>query len=176
MKTRVVIIPRSMAVGVCLALLAILLGFVMGGVFGAVESSIKKHLDDAGGAVLHTVYQGDVAAKDAVVKKSWDYLKRAHLHGGAIGSAALGSILALILLCRLGLVAKVSAVAFGAGALIYSLYWLFAGLLAPGLGSTGVAKETLSIVAIPGAGLCLLGLAGTIFSVVKTCFFTSAES
>ena len=176
MKTRVVVIPRSMAVGVCLALLAILLGFVMGGVFGAVESSVKKHLDDAGAAVLHTVYQGDVAAKDAVVKKSWDYLKRAHLHGGAIGSAALGAILALILLCRLGLVAKVSAVAFGSGALIYSLYWLFAGLLAPGLGSTSVAKETLSIVAIPGAGLCLLGLAGTIFSVVKTCFFTSEES
>ena len=91
MKTRVVVIPRSMAVGVCLALLAILLGFVMGGVFGAVESSIKKHLDDAGAAVLHTVYQGDVAAKDAVVKKSWDYLKRAHLHGGAIGSAAVES-------------------------------------------------------------------------------------
>ena len=85
---------------------------------------------------LAVCLSGDVAAKDAVVKKSWDYLKRAHLHGGAIGAAAIGSILALILLCRLGMLAKLSALAFGSGAFIYSLFWLFAGLAAPGLGST----------------------------------------
>jgi hypothetical protein len=173
MNTQLRPVPKSIAAGLCLSLLAVLFGFVLGGVFGAAESSIKKHLDDSGTAVLQSVYQGDVAAKDAVVKKSWDYLKRAHLHGGAIGAAAIGSILALILLCRLGMLAKLSALAFGSGAFIYSLFWLFAGLAAPGLGSTSVAKETLSFIAIPGAGLCILGLCGTIVSVVRGCFFRS---
>jgi len=36
---------------------------------------------------LQSAYQGNVAAKDAVVKKSWEYLKRAHLNGGAIGTS-----------------------------------------------------------------------------------------
>ena len=169
-------VPGSIAVGVSLSLLAILFGFVLGGVFGSLESSVKQHLDDSGTAVLESVYNGDVATKDAVVAKSWEYLKRAHLHGGSIGTAALGAILAMILLCPPGQIARLSAVALGAGALIYSLFWLFAGLSAPGLGSTSVAKESLSFVAIPGAGLCVLGLCGTIFVVVKTSFFASNKS
>ncbi|MBP2671758.1 MAG: hypothetical protein H6Q85_1824 [candidate division NC10 bacterium] len=176
MNTQVQPVPKSVVAAICLALLAILFGFTLGGAFGAVEDSIVKYLDDSGTAVLQTVYKGDVAAKDAVVKKSWVYLQRAHLHGGAIGTAALGAILTLVIMCRLGLVAKLSALAFGGGALTYSLFWLFAGLTAPGLGSTGVAKEALSFMAIPGAGLCILGLAGTIYSVVKDCFLASTEA
>jgi len=139
-------VPKSIAAGACLSLLAILLGFSLGGAFGAVEAPIKKHLDDSGSAVLESVYKGDAAAKDAVVKKSWEYLKRAHMHGGAIGT----------------------------GALLYSLFWLWAGLKAPGIGSTGAAKESLSFIAIPGAGLSILGLCGTIISVVKAGFSTEA--
>ncbi len=169
-------IPKPIAAGVCLSLLAILFGFALGGAFGAVETSIKKRLDDSGSAVLETVYKGDVGAKDAVVKKSWEYLQRAHMHGGAIGTAALASIATLILLCRLGALAQSSALAFGSGALLYSLFWLFAGLTAPGIGNTGAAKESLSFIAIPGAGLSILGLCGTIVSVVKACFLRSDEA
>ncbi len=176
MSSKTQTIPTAMAAAMCLSLLAVLLGFVLGGIFGAIESSIKGHLDDSGIAALETAYGGDVAAKDAVVRKSWAYLKRAHMHGGAIGSVAIGCILTLITLCRLGPVEKTSALALGAGALLYTLYWLLAGLTAPGLGSTGVAKESLSFVAIPGAGLCILGLCGTIFSVAKTCFSKSTEA
>lgn len=169
MGTPIRTVPRLMAVGMCLALLAILFGFVLGGAFGAIEGAIKTHLDDSGTAMLHSAYAGDVAAKDAVVKKSWEYLQRAHLHGGAIGTAALASILTLILLGCLGTLAKVSALAFGAGALLYPLFWLCAGLAAPGLGSTSVAKASLEFMAVPGAGLCLLGVSGTLVSVVAAC-------
>ncbi len=168
--------PTPIAVAMCLSLLAVLLGYVLGGVFGAMESSIKKHLDDSGIAALETVYGGDTAAKDAVVRKSWAYLKRAHLHGGAIGSVAIGCILALITLCHLGPVEKLSALSLGAGALLYSLFWLLAGFSAPGLGSTGVAKESLSFIAVPGAAFSILGLCGTLFSVAKTCFSKSEET
>lgn len=171
MNTQMRTVPKSIAAGLCLALLTVLFGFVLGGALGAAESSLKKRLDDSGNAVLQSAYQEDVAAKDAVVKQSWGYLKRAHLHGGAIGTAAIGSIMALILLCRLDMLAKLSALALGSGALIYSLFWLCAGLAAPGLGSTGAAKESLAFVALPGAGLCILGLCGAFFSVVRDCFF-----
>jgi len=176
MGTQMHTVPKSIAPGVCLSLMAILLGFVLGGAFGAVESSIMGRLNDSGTAVLQTVYKGDIAAKDAVVRKSWAYLKRAHLHGGAIGAASLASILAIVLLCRLGTLAKFSALAFGSGALLYPIFWLFAGLSAPGLGSTGAAKESLSFMAIPGAGLCILGLCGTILSIAKACFFAPPDA
>lgn len=176
MSTQIRSVPKSIALGACLSLLAIFFGFVLGGAFGAIEGPIKKRLDDSGAAVLQSVYKGDVAAKDAVVKKSWEYLQRTHTHGGTIGTAALASIAALILLCRLGLVAQLSALAFGSGALLYSLFWLFAGLLAPGIGSTSVTKESLSFIAVPGAGLSILGLSGIIYSVIKACFSKSDEA
>ena len=176
MSNQLCSVPKSIAVGICLSLLSILLGFSLGGAFGFAEDSIKNQIKVSGDAVLQSIYKGDVKARDAVVKKSWEYLKRAHLHGDAIGTASLASITILILLCRLGFVAQASAVSFGAGSLLYSLFWLLAGFMAPELGSTGAAKESLSFIAIPGAGLSIMGVCGTIFSVAKTCFFRSSES
>ena len=53
-----------------------------------------------------------------------------------------------------------------AGALLYAIFWMWAGFKAPGLGSTGAAKEALSFIAVPGAGLALLGAAGSLFAVL----------
>ncbi len=166
-------VPKLVSLGVCLSLLSVLFGFSIGSLFGIVESQIKSYLDDSGTAVLESTYQGDVEKKDAVVKKSFDYLKRAHLHGGGIGAASLASIAIMILLCRLGRIAQISAVSFGAGALIYSFGWLCAGLLAPGLGSTDAAKAAVELIAAPGAGLCLLGATGTLVSVARDLFLPS---
>jgi hypothetical protein len=153
--------------GATLALLSILFGFLLGGLFGAVEDSIKGQLRASADAVFDTVYDGNEAQRDKIVDKSWSYLKRAHLHGGAIGAAALASILLLGLLGEVGALARFSSLAFGAGALLYAVFWLIAGFTAPGLGSTGEAKEALSFLAIPAAGLCLLGLGGTLLSTLK---------
>ena len=155
------------APGIILALLSIAFGFLLGGSFGAVEDSIKGHLRSSAEAVFETVYQGDASKRDAVVTKSWTYMKRAHLHGSAIGAASLASILLLGLFGSSGLLERVSAAAFGAGSLLYSIFWLAAGLAAPSVGSTGEAKEALSFLAIPGVGLCLLGIGGTLLSVLK---------
>ncbi len=159
-------IPTSIRAGILLALTAILFGFGLGGAFGAIEPTIKGRLAASADAVLETTYGGDVAARDAVVSKSWDYLKRAHMHGGAIGTAALASIAILLLTTRVGRIAQVSAVAFGAGALIYAFFWLAAGFTAPGMGSTGAAKKALEWLAIPGAGLAIIGVIGTMVAVV----------
>ncbi|MBI4347479.1 MAG: hypothetical protein HY553_11530 [Elusimicrobia bacterium] len=158
---------KATGLGACLALLAMLFGFILGGAFGGAESSIKQRLADSGAAALQTAYAGDKAAMDAVVKKSWEYLQRAHLHGGAIGAGALASILALTLLAAPGRLRDASALALGAGSLLYPVFWLVAGLAAPGLGSTGAAKEAFKFLAVPGAGLCILGLCGTLACVAR---------
>ncbi len=169
-------VPKPVAAGLLLALLAIFFGFALGGVFGANEALVKQHLQESGTAVLDSVYRGDVQAKDAVVAKSFQYLLRAHLHGGAIGAAAVGSILAMLLLCRIGLVVKLSAVSFGAGALLYAVYWLTAGFAAPGLGGTGAAKEAYAFLGFPGAGMAMLGLVGTLLSVVRDTLLVKTRS
>lgn len=161
---------RALAPGAILALLAILFGFGMGGAFGAAEDSLKGGLRASADAVFETVYAGDAAKRDAVVKKSWSYMKRAHLHGGAIGGAALASVLLLALLGSPGWLEKLSALAFGAGALLYAIFWLAAGMTAPGLGSTHDAKEALGWLAIPGSGLAMLGLIGTTVSLLRSVF------
>ncbi len=159
-------VPAAMRVGAVLALSAVLFGFVLGGVFGFNEAAIKDRLAASGDAVVATVYQGDTAARDRVVTKSWDYLKRAHLHGGGIGAAALGAIAVMTLMTRMGTLPRLSALAVGAGALLYSVFWMVAGFKAPGLGNTDMTKESLSWIAVPGAGLSILGMLGAILSLI----------
>lgn len=160
-------ISKLMIIGLCLSMLSIVYGFVLGGAFGIAEKPMKDHLNQSGVEVMDSVYKGDAAAKDAVAAKSWEYLKRSHLHGGAIGASGVGVILAMIVLCKPIPIAGLCSIALGSGAIIYSVFWLMAGLLAPGMGSTGAAKEALSFVAIPGAGLTLLGLIGSMVMIVK---------
>lgn len=158
---------RPLAPGIVLALLAIAFGFGMGAAFGAAEDTLKDGLQQRGLAVLETTYANDEAALSKVVSKSWSYYKRAHLHGTALGTAALSCILLIACLGQPALLEKLAAAAFGSGALVYGVYWLLAGMSAPGLGSTGAAKEALAFVAIPGSGLCMIGLALTLYLVVS---------
>jgi len=160
-------IPTAIRAGAVLALIAVLFGFVLGGLFGLNEDAVKGRLEASGSAVIATVYQGDVAAKDAVVAKSWDYLKRAHMHGGGIGAAALGAIAMIVLMTGMGTIARLSAVSIGAGAIVYSVFWLLAGFMAPGHGGTDAAKEALEWIAVPGAGLALMGVVGSLFAVIR---------
>jgi len=149
---------------------AIFLGFGMGAIFGAAEEKLKKNLDVSASVVFETVYKNDATAKDAVVKKSWDYFKRAHMHWGAIGSAGLGCIIILTLFCRACFSVNVSALLLGLGALIYPLFWLLAGIYAPSLGSTGAAKEMFKWIGLPGSVFCISGAAGTLFCLIRSQF------
>lgn len=145
--------------GVVLALTTMLLGFGLGGVFGAFEAPLKAELSARAEAAADSVYGGDSLKMKSVVEKSWSYYKRAHLHGGAIGTAALGAILLLASLRQPPpLARRWSAAALGAGGLGYTTFWLLAARSAPNLGSTHAAKEALSWLAVPSAGLLLFGL------------------
>ena len=160
----------KMKIGVFFALLSLLFGFGLGGVFGAAEDSIKDHLEGQGRAVFETVYNGDQAKMDATRSKSWTYFKRAHLHATAIGTAALAMILLLACIGEVGRLEQVGGALLGIGSLGYSSFWMFAGLLAPGLGSTGAAKEALRWLAVPTSGACIVGLILVLFLFGKAAF------
>ena len=159
-----------MRAGLLLALLAILYGFGLGAGFGAAEDSIKQGLRDDAAAVLADKYGGDEAKAKKVTDKSWAYFKRAHLHSGCLGTAG---VVLILLLSFAGGGARVNglvAFALGLGALGYGSYWMFAGMRAPGMGSTGAAKESLAWLAIPSSGLCILGLLAVIVLVARAAF------
>jgi len=154
---------RTSRWGVVLALLTVLFGFGFGGAFGAFEDALKGGLTARAEAVRDTVYRGDEAKMKTVVDKSWAYYKRAHLHGGAIGAVALGGILLLAALRRTPKVGRQGVpLALGLGGLGYSAFWMLAARAAPGLGGTDAAKESLSWLAVPSAGLLMLGIVAVI--------------
>lgn len=149
---------RPVGLGLALALLASLFGIALGVAFGAAEESLKAGLEASGKAALAEVYQGDDGAMKAVLAKSWAYYKRAHLHAGAMGAGALAAIFVLALAGGPRRLLQGAAFGLGAGALGYALFWLLAGVTAPGLGSTDAAKAALEWLALPSAGAYGLGM------------------
>lgn len=153
---------RAALPGLTLAVFTVLFGFAMGGIFGLNEDLIKDRLAASAAAVTSTVYQGDPAAAEPVVAKSWEYMQRAHLHGGAIGTAAIGMIVVMLLIGTPPRTLRVLGLALGIGALGYSVFWMWAGFIAPGLGSTGAAKESLRWLAMPSSGAVMLATAAVV--------------
>lgn len=159
---------RAVRGGLVLSLLTIFLGFALGGFFGAAEDQLKDGLRASAEAVRDTTYGGDASKMQSVVDKSWTYYKRAHMHGGAIGTAALAASLLLgALVATPAALRAVVSTALGAGGLGYSLFWLLAARRAPGLGSTGAAKDSLEWLAVPSSGLLLVGTLVTIVLVIR---------
>jgi hypothetical protein len=78
--------------------------------------------------------------------------------------------LLLALLGPPGVLARLSSFGLGAGALFYGVFWLLAGLMAPALGSTSAAKESLSWLAISSSGACVAGLSGTLICLIWAIF------
>jgi hypothetical protein len=156
--------------GLALAALTVLFGFGMGGLFGLNEDIIKDRLAASAAAVATTVYQGDAAAAEPVIAKSWEYMQRAHLHAGAIGTAAIGLIGLLLLVGTKPRTLRVLGVALGLGGLGYAVFWMWAGFLAPGMGSTGAAKESLRWLAMPSSGAVMLATAATAFLCLRAAY------
>ncbi|GMU54271.1 MAG: hypothetical protein AMXMBFR33_34170 [Candidatus Xenobia bacterium] len=157
---------RPAALGLVLATLTILYGQLMGIVFGLNEDLIKGQLEASAAPVRESVYKSDEAAIKAVQEKSWKYMQRSHLHAGGMGTTAFALI---VLVCLLGLPGRVSgaiSLALGAGGLGYSVFWMWAGFLAPGLGSTGAAKESLRWLAMPSSGAFVLGTVAVLVMLV----------
>jgi hypothetical protein len=161
---------KPLRFGILFSLLTLMYGFGLGGAFGAAEDNIMDHLKGKANQVLDTVYKGDADKIEKVLDKSWIYFKRAHLHANGLGAASLALILLLSFLPFNNFIKGANALFLGMGSFGYALFWMLAGLKAPELGSTGLAKESLQFIAIPSAGLCIVGLVMVIGLTIKALF------
>ena len=152
--------------GLLLGILTVAFGWGLGVAFGGAEDVLKGGLKASAEESLALYVSksgGDEAAARAsmaaIVEKAWAYYQRAHLHGGAIGSVVIGLCLALAHVeGRRGL-RRIASLLLGLGGLGYSSFWMLAAWRAPGLASTGAAKESLFWLATPTAGALVVGLA-----------------
>ena len=102
-------------------------------------------------------------------------MQRSHLHAGALGTTAVALSMIIVLLGVRPLVARTVSIAAGAGALGYSLFWVWAGSRAPGLGSTGAAKESLAWLAIPSSGLVVAATVAVLVLIVARLWRPAAQ-
>lgn len=142
--------------GLLLATLTLLFGFGLGVIFGLNEDAIKSRLSAAAAAAPAAVYP-DEGAQKAVLDKAWVYMQRGHLHAGSLGAVSVALTLVLVGLGTGARITRALSIGLGAGSLGYSVFWVWAGFRAPGLGSTGAAKESLAWLAIPSSGLVVAG-------------------
>lgn len=150
--------------GILVAIIAILFGGLMGLSFGCCEDSVKGALKSSSEKALSGVYGGDQAKADKVVKKSWVYMKRAHLHSQTMGVISIAFSLLVAWLSFPSRAQFGISLLSGLGSLGYGVFWMLAGALAPGMGSTGAAKESIALIAQASggaffvAGVMLFGL------------------
>lgn len=148
---------KPLWIGIVLALLTLLYGFGLGVTFGVAEDKIKDSLNSSAQEVVDSVYKNDDAKIAKITKKSWIYFKRAHLHANGMGTAALAMIMLISFSSLFTTGRTITAIALGLGGLGYSSFWMFAGMKAPGLASTGLAKEALTWLAFPSVVLFVGG-------------------
>lgn len=149
--------------GLVLGLVAVLHGWGLGILFGAGEDWLRAGFiaDAEANRAFYVQKAGSEEGATALIKRidasAFTYFIRAHLHAGAIGSIAIGASLVLAFL-SVGTRLKTAASSLlGFGAVGYPLFWMWAGLRAPALGSTGAAKETLRWLAWPSSGALIVG-------------------
>ena len=145
--------------GVLVAMVAILFGGSLGLSFGCCEDDIKGVLKGSAEKVLSGVYGDDQAKADKVVKKSWVYMKRAHLHSQTMGVISIAFSLLVAWLSFPAHAQMGISLLSGLGSLGYGIFWLLSGFLAPGMGSTGAAKESIALIAqASGAAFFIAGV------------------
>jgi len=157
-------------IGLVLGLLTVMFGFGLGAVFGIAEDGIKEKMKSDAQAVFQEKYQNDEEKVTKTIDKSWVYLKRAHLHANGIGTTALVLMVLLSALSVRFQHKQVIAIFLGLGGLLYSLFWLLAGLNAPAMGGTSAAKSHFEYIAIFGSSLAILGLLGVVWHTIKSLF------
>lgn len=158
---------RPVTAGLLLALLTLLFGFGLGGMFGLREDAMKEGFRATAEATL--AGQPDVEAlADRIVGRSWSYMKRAHMHANGLGTSALALSILLALLPVGDRSKKLASLALGLGSLGYSAFWMLAAYRTPALAGPGPAKESLKWLATPSVALLFIGLLFVLWATATT--------
>lgn len=158
---------KPVRIGLVLCVLTILFGYSIGALFGAKNSDMKAYYKEQAYVVNAATFPEEKTQK-LHYEKSKAYIKRAHLHAAAIGSAGLATILLLSLVNIEERKKKIASLLTGVGASGYGvLVWTLMSFATPILGKHG-AHEAIAWLAIPTGLSLMLGTALTAYY-VATC-------
>lgn len=79
-------------------------------------------------------------------------MKRAHLHSQTMGVISIAFSFLVAWLAYPAKAQLAISLFSGFGSLGYGLFWMFSGFMAPGMGSTGAAKESVGLIAQASGG------------------------
>ncbi|CAM2958404.1 hypothetical protein [Vibrio rarus] len=157
---------KPIKIGVLLSLLTILFGYGLGCIFGAANSSMKAYFHEQV-YVVHASNFTTEKDKDTAFSKAKDYIKRAHLHSAAMGTASLATIFALGFCSISDRKKTIVSTITGLGAAGYGVFvWTLMAFVTPMIGKSA-AHETIAILAIPTGLALVFGTMATIYYVAK---------
>ncbi|OBT17207.1 hypothetical protein A9264_00050 [Vibrio sp. UCD-FRSSP16_10] len=157
---------KPIKIGVLLSLLTILFGYSLGCIFGAANSTMKAFFHEQV-YVVHADNFTTEKAKDEAFSKAKDYVKRAHLHSAAMGTASLATIFALGFCSISDRKKKVVSTITGLGAAGYGVFvWTLMAFVTPMIGKSA-AHEAIAALAIPTGLALVFGTMATIYFVFK---------
>lgn len=155
---------------VFISVFVIFTGFILGGIYGSYEDAIKEHFYKKALTVSESVYNNNQEIMKVVAEKSWEYMKHAHTHAVGLGPATLILILVLSFFKVNGTLKFMSSMLMSLGAVAYPLYWMLLAFKFPLTGNEELAKESLSCIAVPGAGIILIGVFLFMIIIIRNLF------
>jgi hypothetical protein len=159
---------RALWFGLLLSLGTLLLGFGLGIVFGAAERPLRASLTQLAEESIATTPppDGPSTSVEARVEKAWTFLRRSHLHAGAMATTSIALISLAPLLGGHVRVRRMISSLLGLGSLGYSVFLIAAALRTPVMGDPLAAKESLRWLAMPSAGVYVIAV--LVFTLLAT--------
>lgn len=155
--------------GLVLCLIAVLAGFGVGGAFGAADRELRAALERRAREAHANLTAAELTT---TVDKSLTFLRRSHVHGSGMGTTGVVLVLLVCVLDVAERSRRAISMCLGAGACGYSLFLLLAAWRMATLGDTHAVKASLAPLAIPAAGLFVMG---TVWSLVCVTRLTRAD-
>ncbi|MBL8760203.1 MAG: hypothetical protein JNL50_02785, partial [Phycisphaerae bacterium] len=145
---------RRVWLGLVLSIVTTIYGFVGGAVLGLEDGAIR-------GALAARVPEASRGERDALVDRSWTFLRRSHLHASGMGTAAIAliSLVPVIAARQPRWLGAGMSLGMGAGGAGYAAALIVAAVRTPPLASAALAKESAKLIAIPAAGAYMGGAA-----------------
>ena len=169
---------NSVKFGVFFATLTLLFSYSLGMYYGIANDSIKAQRK-ATVKVHAEDFKNNAKKMDGAIETSSKYMKRAHLHGGAIGAGTLALCLALGLFVKnifgfsegfTNNIKTLLSIALGLGGTLYSVYWLVVSYGVLEVADKHEVKEAYAWMVYLGAGPMYLATLATTILILLNCF------
>lgn len=145
---------RRVWLGLVLAIVTTIYGFVGGAVLGLEDVPIRE-------ALAGRVPEASRSESAALVDRAWTFRRRSHLHASGMGTAAIAliSLVPVITARQPRWLGAGMSLGMGAGGAGYAVALVVAAVRTPSLASAALAKESAKLIAIPAAGAYMGGAA-----------------